>query len=73
MIRQDGDKIQLTAPGGMAVFVLEGGRARMTPVQVGARNGRDAWVQQGLAPGTSVIVYPPASVKEGVRARARKV
>ncbi len=60
-------------PGGMAVFVLEGGRARLTPVQVGARNGSEAWVKQGLAPGASVVVYPPAAVKDGVRARARSV
>lgn len=59
--------------GGMAVFVLENGRARMTSVQVGARNGADAWVQQGLAPGASVIVYPGAAVKDGARVSARKV
>jgi HlyD family secretion protein len=61
------------APGAMAVFVIEGGRARQTAVQVGARNGSEAWVQQGLAPGAKVIVYPPPAVKDGVRVRARTV
>ena len=58
---------------GMAVFVLERGRARMQPVDVGARNGTDAWVRRGLKAGAPVIVYPPASVRDGARARERKV
>ncbi len=59
--------------GGMAVFTMENDRARITPVQVGARNGSHAWVRQGLAPGATVIVYPPSTVKDGVRVKARKV
>jgi HlyD family secretion protein len=58
---------------GMAVFCVEDGRARLRPVKVGARNGSHAWVQQGLQPGTTVVVYPPASVKDGVRVSARTV
>jgi len=60
------------APG-MAVFMLDGGRARMTNVEVAARNGTDAWVRKGLLAGTPVIVYPPASVRDGSRVRERKV
>lgn len=52
---------------GPAVFVAEGGRARVQPVQVLARNGSDAWLQGGLKPGTPVLVYPPAAVADGVR------
>lgn len=59
--------------GDMAAFTPAGGRARFTPVQVGVRNGADAWVQKGLQPGTSVIVYPPSAVKDGTRVKARKV
>ncbi|MFM9916736.1 MAG: efflux RND transporter periplasmic adaptor subunit [Rhizobacter sp.] len=59
--------------GGMAVFVVEGGRARVTSVQVGARNGAEAWLQQGLKPGAAVIVYPPPAVKDGVRVQVRSV
>jgi HlyD family secretion protein len=55
----------------MAVFVLDGGRARLTPVELGARNGSAAWIKSGLAAGASVIVYPSTAVHDGVRARAR--
>ena len=61
------------AAGGMAVFVLDGGRARLTPVQLAARNGAQAWVTSGVNPGASVIVYPPASVTDGARVALRKV
>jgi len=68
--------VQHTAgqPGsGMAVFVIEGGHARLTPVQVGARNGSEAWIRQGLPAGATVIVYPPPAVKDGVKVKARMV
>jgi HlyD family secretion protein len=56
-----------------AVFMVEGDRARMVPVTLGARNGSSAWVRTGLAPGAQVIVYPSAEVKDGVRVTVRKV
>jgi HlyD family secretion protein len=59
--------------GRMAVFALDEGRARMTAVQVGARNGEHAWVQRGLEPGRTVIVYPSNAVKDGTRVAVRKV
>jgi len=58
---------------GMAVFALDAGRARLVPVELGARNGNDAWVRTGLAAGASVIVYPPAAVRDGLKVRPRKV
>jgi HlyD family secretion protein len=58
---------------GMAVLRLEGSRARLQPVEVAARNGSSAWVRSGLAPGQTVVVYPPASVKDGSRVRARQL
>lgn len=60
-------------PPRMAVFVAEGGRARVVPVELAGRNGSMAWVRSGLAPGASVIVYAPATVRDGVRVKARKV
>lgn len=57
----------------MAAFVVDGGRARLTPVKLRARNGSMAWVGEGLAAGTRVIVYPPPTVRDGVRVRERKV
>ncbi len=63
--RRDGDRF--------AVFVVEGGRARLRPVQIGARNGSQAWVRSGLDASAQVIVYPSAAVTDGVRVQARKV
>ncbi|MCW7541185.1 efflux RND transporter periplasmic adaptor subunit [Aquabacterium sp. A7-Y] len=58
--------------GGMAVFVLQDGRARAQRVELGGRNDSEAWVTKGLQAGATVIVYPPAAVKDGVRATIRK-
>jgi HlyD family secretion protein len=60
-------------PGTMAVYALRDGRAVQVTVQVGARNGSEAWIRQGLAEGETVIVYPGAAVKDGARVRARSV
>lgn len=57
----------------MGAFVVDGGRAKLTPVTLAGRNGQSAWVAQGLAAGAKVIVYPPAAVRDGVRVKARKV
>lgn len=57
----------------MAVFVIDGGRARLKPVGLRARNGSMAWIERGLTAGTRVIVYPPAAVRDGVRVRERQV
>lgn len=59
--------------GGFAVFVLDGGRARSTPVKLGARNGHEAWIESGVAAGATVIVYPPAATRDGLRIKQRKV
>ncbi len=53
----------------MAVYVLDGGRARLRTVQIVARNGSMAWVRAGLDPGERVIVYPPPGVADGRRVR----
>ena len=60
-------------PDRMAVFVLEGGRARLVPVDLGARNGNAAWIRSGLAAGAKVIVYPPATLSDGARVKERSV
>jgi HlyD family secretion protein len=60
------------AAGAMAVFAVDGGRARVVPVALGARNGTEAWVRSGLAPGATVIVYPDSAVKDGVAVKVRK-
>jgi len=60
------------ADGGMAAYRIEGNRARLQPVEVGGRNGNEAWIQGGLQPGQRVIVYPPPTVGEGRRVQVRK-
>ena len=61
-----------TAPR-FAVFVADEGRARLVPVALGARNGSTAWIRSGLVLAQQVIVYPPTTVRDGVRVKARKV
>lgn len=58
--------------GGMAVYVVDGSRARLRPVQIVARNGSVGWVREGLDPGDRVIVYPPPGVADGRRVRVLK-
>lgn len=57
--------------GSMAVYKLEARRARLQPVDVAARNGTEAWVRTGVAPGESVVVYPPAALSDGRKVRVR--
>jgi HlyD family secretion protein len=54
-----------------ALFVVEGGKAHLREVDVVARNGVEAWIKAGLAPGTQVIVYPETELKDGDRVKPR--
>lgn len=51
---------------GHAVFVVDRGRARLSPVTVGRRGAREAEVLDGLHGGEQVIEYPPDTVQDGV-------
>lgn len=62
---------QAGAAGGFAVFLVRDGRAVLTPVTVAARNASEAWIGDGLAPGTLVVVYPPPAVIDGRRVSPR--
>jgi HlyD family secretion protein len=59
--------------GGPAVFVLKDGRAVLTPVTVKARGAGSAWVGDELPEGATVIVYPPAALRDGARVTVRQV
>lgn len=59
------------AGAGMAVYRLDGNRARLQPVELQGRSGTLGWVKTGLEPGQAVIVYPPPGVRDGARVRAR--
>jgi len=58
--------------GDMAVYVVDGSKARQRAVQITARNGSVGWVRDGLMPGERVIVYPPPGVADGRRVRVLK-
>lgn len=58
--------------GEMAVYVLEGGRARQRAVGIAARNSSMGWVREGLTVGERVIVYPPPGVSDGRRVSVLK-
>lgn len=54
---------------GWALFVVEGGRARLRPVRVGQRNGLSAQIIDGLESGETVINHASDEVDDGVRVR----
>ena len=54
-----------------AVFVADGGRARLREIEVGRRNGLTAEVLKGLDAGARVIVHPPDTLADGARVKAR--
>ncbi len=57
--------------GGWAVFRVEEGRARLTPVQIGRQAEGMAELLGGLAEGDSVILYPASSMGDGAAVVAR--
>jgi HlyD family secretion protein len=60
------------ADGGVGVYVVEGGRAHLRPVELGGRNGSEGWIRAGLKPGQEVIIYPPPAVSDGERVERRR-
>ena len=70
---QAGDDGPGTREPKFAVFVVRDGRARLTPVDIGARNGSTAWVRSGVAAGSNVIIYPSADVTDAAKVRPRSV
>jgi HlyD family secretion protein len=69
----DNDRAARGAMGAMGVYVVRDGRARLTRVEVGARNELEAWVRDGVAEGDTVVIYPPTEVRDGVRVQVRSV
>lgn len=48
-----------------AVFRVEGGRARITPVEIGRRNDREAEIRSGVLPGDGVVLHPNDRIVDG--------
>ncbi|MNL04934.1 putative efflux system component YknX [compost metagenome] len=57
--------------GRWAVFRIVDGRARLTPVRVGALTDREAEISQGLRAGEEIVVFPSDQVRDGVRVKRR--
>ncbi|HKT79136.1 MAG TPA: efflux RND transporter periplasmic adaptor subunit [Vicinamibacterales bacterium] len=54
-----------------AVFLFEGDRVRLQPVEVGARNQTEAELRQGLSEGQRVVLHPPDTLVDGSKATER--
>jgi len=55
-----------------AVYVDDGGSAKLTTVELGERNSLHAAVESGLEPGTRVILHPSDRVTDGAGIEQRK-
>jgi HlyD family secretion protein len=55
-----------------ALFVVEGGRARLSTVGIGQRNSQEAQVIEGIDPGDEVVVHPPDTLRDGMRITRRQ-
>jgi HlyD family secretion protein len=58
--------------GSMGAFTVRDGRARLAAVSVGARNEHQIWIRQGLDAGATVVMYPPAGLKDGDKVSVRR-
>jgi HlyD family secretion protein len=56
---------------GWAVFAVEGGRARLTPVETGQRAGLVTQVVSGLDSGAQVVGHPDDRISDGTRVKPR--
>lgn len=56
---------------GWRVFVVEGGRAQARAVTVKDRNADQAWIQDGLSAGETVLLYPGSMIEDGQAVKQR--
>jgi HlyD family secretion protein len=56
---------------GWAVFRVVGGRAELRGVEVGRRNDLEAEILSGLAPGDTLVAFPPDDLGTGTRVAPR--
>jgi HlyD family secretion protein len=56
---------------GWSVFVVDKGRARRRPIEVGHRNQEEAEIVSGIGAGEEVILHPPNQLREGARVRTQ--
>ena len=58
---------------GWAAYVVQNGRAKLVPVQVGRSSGVEMQVLAGLSAGDEVVLYPGDRVKDGDRVKPLQV
>ena len=56
---------------GWAVFAVKGGRARLTPLEIGQRAGLVTQVLSGLDAGAQVVSHPDDTLSDGTRVKPR--
>ncbi len=56
---------------GWAVYRVDDGKAVLTPIEIGARNGLEVEVSSGLTPDMVVIAHPGEQVEDGRSVRSR--
>ncbi len=56
---------------GWAVFVLDGARIRLVPVEAAERNAREVRIAAGLDAGAVVVRFPSNELADGARVRVR--
>lgn len=61
------------AAGGWAVFTVEDGRARLTPVEVGRNNGVQAQILSGTEAGAEIVLYPGPGLTDGASVERREL
>ncbi|MGB5557591.1 MAG: HlyD family efflux transporter periplasmic adaptor subunit [Paracoccaceae bacterium] len=59
--------------GNWAVFVVQDGKAVLTPVEVGHNNGVQAELLAGMEAGAKIILYPGQGIVDGSRVEQRTV
>jgi len=56
-----------------AVFVLQGGKARLQNVKIGRSSGTETEIVDGLREGDELIIYPGDRINAGDRVKALKI
>jgi HlyD family secretion protein len=77
LLREAGDVLRAPASAvfrhgdGEAVFRIEDGRARLTPVRTGISGGGAVEIREGLTAGARLVVHPDREMADGARVQAR--
>lgn len=59
--------------GGWAVFTVNGGNAKLTPVDIGQNNGVLAEITDGVSEDATLILYPGAGLSDGAKVKRRPI